>query len=129
MKGRCKSTGLLTSPLRILIVNANFFFHPPQALVLKPKHYKLILETEPKVGWFEVHPENYMGNGGAPHKYLTEIRSLYPLSMHGVGMSLESATKINEDHLNALCKLVKRYQPQMISEHLSWSRLGKHLLK
>ena len=67
--------------------------------------------------------------GGAPHKYLTEIRSLYPLSMHGVGMSLGSATKINEDHLNALCKLVKRYQPQMISEHLSWSRLGKHLLK
>ncbi len=104
------------------------FLPSTSGISLKPKHYKLILETEPKVGWFEVHPENYMGNGGAPHKYLTEIRSLYPLSMHGVGMSLGSATKINEDHLNALCKLVKRYQPQMISEHLSWSRLGNTYL-
>jgi len=95
---------------------------------LKPKHYKLILESTPEIGWFEVHPENYMGNGGAPHKYLTEIRSLYPISMHGVGMSLGSATEIDENHLNALCNLVKRYQPQMVSEHLSWSRFGNTYL-
>lgn len=95
---------------------------------LKPKHYKLILESSPKIGWFEVHPENYMGNGGAPHKYLTEIRKLFPVSMHGVGMSLGSATEIDESHLNALCNLVKRYQPQMVSEHLSWSRFGSTYL-
>ena len=78
----------------------------------------------PRVGWFEVHPENYMGRGGPPHKYLTQIRNHYPLSMHGVGMSLGSASGIDESHLKALCELVRRYEPEQVSEHLSWSHIN-----
>ncbi|MGY8814311.1 MAG: MNIO family bufferin maturase [Gammaproteobacteria bacterium] len=91
---------------------------------LKPQHYQTILETLPIVGWFEIHPENYMGKGGSPHKYLTEIRSHYHLSMHGVGLSLGSADGIDDTHLRALAELVKRYQPDQVSEHLSWSNFG-----
>jgi hypothetical protein len=88
---------------------------------LKPEHYREVLETLPEIGWFEIHPENYMGEGGSPHRYLSEIRDHYPLSMHGVGMSLGSSTGIDPDHLRALCELVNRYEPQQVSEHLAWS--------
>lgn len=91
---------------------------------LKPIHYRHVLEQRPDTGWFEVHPENYMGTGGPPHKYLTAIRENYPLSMHGVGMSLGSATGIDQDHLEALALLVSRYEPQQVSEHLSWSQVN-----
>jgi uncharacterized protein (UPF0276 family) len=88
---------------------------------LKPQHYKKILEEQPDLGWFEVHPENYMGAGGPPHRYLEEIRANYPLSMHGVGLSLGSAGSLDKEHLKALKILVDRYQPGLVSEHLSWS--------
>ncbi len=101
------------------------FMLPARAgISLKARHYSLILESAPDIGWFEIHPENYMGNGGAPHQYLTAIRNEYPISMHGVGMSLGSASDIDQSHLDALSLLVKRYQPEQISEHLSWSRMG-----
>ena len=98
-----------------------FYLPTSSGVSLKPKHYHTVLETMPKVGWFEIHPENYMGKGGPPHKYLTAIRGHYPLSMHGVGMSLGSACGIDEAHLNALSELVKRYEPEQVSEHISWS--------
>ncbi len=88
---------------------------------LKAEHFSTILHDLPKVGWFEIHPENYMGDGGPPHQYLTAIRGKYPLSMHGVGMSLGSADGIDHDHLIRLKKLVARYEPEQISEHLAWS--------
>ncbi len=89
---------------------------------LKAQHYKTILVDKPKLGWFEVHPENYMGAGGPPHKYLTAIRELYPLSLHGVGMSLGAPTeRLNPDHLTRFKKLIDRYEPALISEHLAWS--------
>ena len=88
---------------------------------LKPVHYQEIIETGPDLGWFEVHPENYMGSGGPPHRYLERIRRDYPLSMHGVGMSLGSAEALDKEHLVALKSLVDRYQPGLVSEHLSWS--------
>jgi uncharacterized protein (UPF0276 family) len=91
---------------------------------LKSVHYSEILNGMPDVGWFEVHPENYMGNGGLQHKYLTAIRDHYPLSMHGVGMSLGSSDGIDQNHLDALAGLVNRYQPQQVSEHLSWSQFN-----
>lgn len=91
---------------------------------LKAVHYAEILDKQPDLGWFEVHPENYMGKGGLPHRYLTAIRELYPLSMHGVGMSLGSSDGIDQNHLQALVELVKRYQPQQVSEHLSWSHFN-----
>jgi len=95
---------------------------------LKAQHYDEILSTNPKLDWFEVHPENYMGAGGLPHKYLSEIQQQYPISMHGVGLSLGSADGVDADHLNALQQVVERYQPAQISEHLSWSHWNKTFL-
>ncbi len=88
---------------------------------LKADHYDALLTDTKKVGWLELHPENYMGEGGPPHRYLTALREHYPISMHGVGMSLGSATGVDNDHLQRLKKLVDRYQPESVSEHLSWS--------
>lgn len=88
---------------------------------LKAEHYNEILASKPALDWFEVHPENYMGDGGLPHKYLSEINQHYALSMHGVGLSLGSADGISESHLADLKKVVDRYQPAQVSEHLSWS--------
>jgi uncharacterized protein len=95
---------------------------PAQAGVgLKPSHYAEILETKPKVGWFEVHPENYMGEGGSPHAYLTAIRNDFPLSLHGVGMSLGGVDPLDEAHLKRWAALVDRYEPGLVSEHLAWA--------
>ena len=95
---------------------------PPRVGVgLKPEHYKAILASEPDVGWFEVHAENYMGAGGPPHRYLSAIRERYPLSLHGVGLSIGAARPLDRDHLERLRHLVDRYQPGLFSEHLAWS--------
>lgn len=88
---------------------------------LKPKHYQEIIDTQPDIGWFEVHPENYMSAGGVNHKFLQQINNQYPISMHGVGMSLGSADGLNKEHLDELKTLVDLYQPALISEHLAWS--------
>ncbi len=88
---------------------------------LKPDHYRDILDTQPDLGWFEVHPENYMGAGGPPHHYLTAIRNDYPLSLHGVGLSIGADGPLNQDHLGRLKVLADRYEPGLMSEHLAWS--------
>jgi len=69
-----------------------------------------------------------MGDGGPPHRYLTAIRERYPLSMHGVGMSLGSADGINKEHLQSLVRLASRYQPGQVSEHLAWSYFSRRFL-
>ncbi len=95
---------------------------PPRSGVgLKPEHYRTIVESNPDVGFFEVHAENYMGAGGPPHRYLTEIRSRYPLSLHGVGLSIGADQPLDRDHLERLRQLIERYQPGLFSEHLAWS--------
>ena len=95
---------------------------PPRAGVgLKPEHYAAILATDPDIGWFEIHAENYMGAGGPPHRYLTAIRERYPLSLHGVGLSIGAARPLDKDHLQRLKSLNDRYQPGLFSEHLAWS--------
>ncbi len=94
---------------------------PTSGVSLKARHYETVLNQHPSIGWFEIHPENYMGDGGPPHRYLTAIRERYPLSMHGVGMSLGSSDGIDAQHLKALRRLVNRYQPGQVSEHLAWS--------
>ena len=88
---------------------------------LKAEHYKTILDTKPAIGFFEVHAENYMGAGGPPHRYLTEIRNRYPLSLHGVGLSIGADQQLDRDHLQRLRLLIERYQPGLFSEHLAWS--------
>jgi uncharacterized protein (UPF0276 family) len=95
---------------------------PPRAGVgLKPQHYRDILESAPDIGWFEVHAENYMGEGGPPHAYLTAVRERYPVSLHGVGLSIGGSGPLDKDHLGRLRTLVDRYQPALFSEHLAWS--------
>lgn len=88
---------------------------------LKSQHYRDILDGEPDIGWFEVHPENYMGAGGPPHRYLSEIRRRYPLSLHGVGLSIGADKPLDKAHLARLKHLVERYRPGLVSEHLAWS--------
>lgn len=88
---------------------------------LKPEHYRTILETSPEMGFFEVHAENFMGAGGPPHRYLSAIRERYPLSLHGVGLSIGADRPLARDHLQRLRGLVDRYQPALVSEHLAWS--------
>ncbi len=91
---------------------------------LKPQHYQEILTQSPALGWFEVHAENYMGQGGAPHHYLSQICQQYPLSIHGVGLSIGGAEPLDKDHLKRLKILNDRYQPALFSEHLAWSSHG-----
>lgn len=88
---------------------------------LKAEHYRIILETLPEMGFFEVHAENYMGAGGPPHRYLSAIREHYPLSLHGVGLSIGSDRPLDREHLRRLQGLIERYAPALFSEHLAWS--------
>ncbi len=88
---------------------------------LKAEHYQAILGTKPDIGWFEIHAENYMGAGGPPHHYLERIREHYPISLHGVGLSIGSDDPLDQDHLQRLKALNQRYMPGLFSEHLAWS--------
>lgn len=88
---------------------------------LKGEHYKSILETKPDLGFFEIHAENYMGDGGLPHATLNTIRETYPLSLHGVGLSIGGAKPLDLEHLARLKALNERYEPGLFSEHLAWS--------
>ncbi len=95
---------------------------PPRAGVgLKPEHYAAILDSGPDIGFFEIHAENYMGAGGPPHRYLSAIRDRYPLSLHGVGLSIGAARPLDREHLKRLKQLNERYRPGLFSEHLAWS--------
>lgn len=88
---------------------------------LKPEHIAQILQSNAKMGFFEVHAENYMGAGGMPHAQLTAIRENYPLSVHGVGMSIGGESPLDHEHLSRFKAVVDRYEPGMVSEHLAWS--------
>ena len=88
---------------------------------LKPEHTKDLMQSPPRVGWFEVHAENYMGAGGRPHRFLEWVRERYPLSVHGVGLSIGGAGPLDKNHLQRLKALIDRYEPGLFSEHLAWS--------
>ncbi len=94
---------------------------------LRAEHYRDVIEQRPPVGWLEVHSENYFGNGGRPLHYLDRIRTDYPVSLHGVGLSLGSTDPLSDAHLNKLKSLVQRCEPVLISEHLAWGSVaGRH---
>ena len=88
---------------------------------LKPQHFKDVLETRPDIGFFEVHAENYMVDGGPFHHFLSRIRERHALSLHGVGLSIGGERPLDEAHLDRLAGLIERYQPASFSEHLAWS--------
>ena len=91
---------------------------------LKPSHFRDVLDARPEVGFFEVHAENYMVDGGPFHHFLGRIREDYPLSLHGVGLSIGAQGALDEAHLTQLATLIKRYEPASFSEHLAWSSHG-----
>jgi uncharacterized protein len=95
---------------------------------LRSHHYREILEEPPAVAWMEIHPENYFGDGGAALRILERIRASYPMSFHGVGLSLGSTDPMDESHLGKLKALVDHFEPAFLSEHLSWSSVGGRFL-
>jgi uncharacterized protein (UPF0276 family) len=92
---------------------------------LKSEHYKdainLANTNNKKIDFFEIHSENYFCDGGMPHYYLEKIALKYPLSFHGVGLSIGSLEPLNKSHLKKLKKLNDKYKPYLMSEHLSFS--------
>ncbi len=88
---------------------------------LKAEHYRQLIEDKPDIGFLEIHAENYMGDGGMPHRYLSALREIYPISLHGVGLSIGGSRPLDLDHLQRLKNLNEIYQPGQFSEHLAWS--------
>lgn len=88
---------------------------------LKHCYYEEALEDKPNVDFFEVHSENYMSEGGCSLAWLEAIREFYPISLHGVSLSLGTAQKLDKDHLKKLKSLIERIDPFLVSDHLSWS--------
>lgn len=91
----------------------------------RARHYRDFLDGEPDVGWLEVHSENYFGDGGFDLHVLEHVRARYPVSLHGVGLSLGSADALRTQHLERLARLVDRIEPALVSEHLCWGALGE----
>jgi uncharacterized protein (UPF0276 family) len=91
---------------------------------LRASHYREFLDSNPQTGWLEVHSENYFGDGGYDLHVLEHVRSRYPVSLHGVALSLGSADGVRAAHLAKLKRLVERIEPALVSEHLCWAALG-----
>jgi uncharacterized protein (UPF0276 family) len=94
---------------------------------LRLPHIAEVVATRPDVGWLEIHPENFLAN---PHatELLTELARHYPISVHTVGISIGSASGIDQDHLKRIRALVERIDPVLVSGHLAWSTHGEEYL-
>ena len=98
--------------------------NPTAGLSFKPIHLEQALACPADGLWFEVHAENYMVDGGPRLAMLDALRTDFPLSLHGVGLSLAGADQPDRDHLRKLKRLIDRFEPFLVSEHLAWSRFG-----
>jgi uncharacterized protein (UPF0276 family) len=99
----------------------------PPGIGLRAQHMEEVLARRPDVAWFEIHPENYMHDPEAL-ALLEQVRTHYPLSMHGVALSLGSAGPLDGDHLARLKQMADRLDPFLVSEHMAWSISdGAHL--
>ena len=87
----------------------------------KPQHFQDILDNSGVVQWLEIHAENYMGAGGRPLAQLQHLSERFPMSVHGVGLSIGGEAPLDRDHLDRLKTLVGWLQPTVFSEHLAWS--------
>jgi uncharacterized protein (UPF0276 family) len=87
---------------------------------LRFQHHQAVLDVDPDAAWMEVHTENYMG-GGTPLRYLDAIRRDFPISLHGVGLSLGSAEGLDPAHLERIRLVAERIEPGLMSEHIAWS--------
>jgi uncharacterized protein (UPF0276 family) len=97
---------------------------PGAGIGLRAPHYHDLLERRPPLAFLEVHSENFFAAGGAAPAWLERFRRDYPLSLHGVGLSLGSADPLDERHLARLQALAARFEPAFVSEHLCWSSVG-----
>ena len=95
-------------------------------LGLRANHYEEVLQTKPKVDWFEIITENYLVPGGKPLYYLDKIREHYPMVMHGVSLSIGSTDPLDKNYLKSVKKLANRVQPQWISDHLCWTGVNNN---
>ncbi|CAN5267412.1 hypothetical protein BH11PSE11_BH11PSE11_27920 [soil metagenome] len=95
---------------------------------LRAPHYRQFLEQRPAVDWLEVHTENYFDSGGWDAHVLDQLRRHYPISLHGVGLGLGSASGFSEQHLRRVHEVVKRTEPVLVSEHLCWGAVGDRQL-
>lgn len=94
---------------------------PAQAGIgLRASHHEVIGSERPRIAWLEAHSENYFADGGSQIEHLSKARALYPLSLHGVGLSLGSTDPLDPMHLRKLKRLVDWSEPTFVSEHLSW---------
>src|SRR5215472_13248917 len=101
---------------------------PAQAGIgLRYPHHEAVIATQPRVAFLEVHAENYFG-GGVTRRCLEEVRRNYPISLHGVGLSIGSDGPLDVSHLARLAELVRAIEPALVSEHLSWSIAGGQYL-
>lgn len=91
---------------------------------LRAQHHADVLSQSPAVGWFEAHSENYFADGGSQRYFLGRVRERYPLSLHGVGLSLGGTDPLDREHLRRLRRLVRDFEPALVSEHASWSAYG-----
>lgn len=98
--------------------------NPLIGIGLRTPHYDDVRQTRPAVGWLEVHSENYFERHSQGFEVLTELAQHYPISLHGVGMSLGSADPLDPAHLRQLRSLVESIKPVRVSEHLSWGSIG-----
>ena len=106
-------------------ISLRFPAHPIEGLAgtsLKHEHLPAIIAEGKQEGFFEVHAENYMGEGGPPHRALESIRRDNPVSLHGVCMSIGGPQPLDKAHLERFRALVERYEPALVSEHLAWSK-------
>ena len=94
----------------------------------KPQHFAEILDAPDPVGWLEVHAENYMGDGGRPLAQLRVLAERFPISVHGVGLSIGGEGPLDRDHLARLKHLLGWLHPASFSEHLAWSTHGAEFL-
>ena len=90
-------------------------------LGLKPQHYEAARDCRAAGLWFEVHPENYLVDGGPRLAWLSAIRSRHPVSFHGVALSLAADAPPDTERLRRLRGLADLVEPQLVSEHLAWS--------
>ncbi|MCV2868201.1 DUF692 domain-containing protein [Defluviimonas sp. WL0002] len=94
----------------------------------KPQHISNILEHPGPVEWLEIHAENYMGAGGRPIAQLRHLAERFPISVHGVGLSIGGEAPLDRDHLDRLKHLLNWLNPASFSEHLAWSTHGAEFL-
>jgi uncharacterized protein len=90
---------------------------------LRAPHHREVIARRPGVGWFEAHSENYFG-GGPARAALERVRHDYPLSLHGVGLSLGTTDELDADHLGEIVRLARELEPMLVSEHLCWGSAG-----